>query len=126
MEHRWGQRRQTNVTVRFVTMPSTTGIGRLVNISPTGAFMETSLNLRLLSLLYLELAEQPTIPGLSGRLAATVVRRGSTGIGGSMGVGLEWCEFAADTTPVYARLARGLHELADTYQLPLPSIPDAR
>jgi hypothetical protein len=79
MEHRWGQRRSTNVTVRFRTMPSTSGMGRLVNIS----------------------------------------RRGS------MGVGLEWCEFAAETTPVYARLARGLL-LTDTYQLPLPSIPDAR
>jgi hypothetical protein len=118
MEHRWGQRRSTNVTVRFRTMPSTNGIGRLVNISPTGAFMETNLNLRLLSLVYLEVDEQPAAEGLSGRLAATVVRRGS------MGVGLEWCEFAAETTPVYARLARGL--LADTYQLPLPSIPDAR
>jgi hypothetical protein len=120
MEHRWGQRRSTNVSVRFITMPSTTGTGRLVNISPTGAFMETNLNLRLLSLVYLELAEQPTSSGLSGRLAATVVRRDPTG------VGLEWCEFAAETTPVYARLARGLHELAETYQLPLPSIPDAR
>src|ERR1700736_6765453 len=100
MEHRWGQRRPTNVSVRFITMPSTTGVGRLVNISPTGAFMETNVNLRLLSLLHLELAEQPTTSSLSGRLAATVVHRGL------MGVGLEWCEFTAETTQVYARLAR--------------------
>ncbi|MDP9013371.1 MAG: PilZ domain-containing protein [Pseudomonadota bacterium] len=117
MEHRWGQRRQTNVTVRFVTMPSTTGIGRLVDISSTGAFMETSVNLRLLSLLYLELAEQPSGDGINGRLAATVVRRSAAG------VGLEWCEFAAETTQAYACLARGWR---DSGQLPLPSIPDAR
>ncbi|MDP8984747.1 MAG: hypothetical protein M3N97_06810 [Pseudomonadota bacterium] len=114
MEHRWGQRRQTNVTVRFVTMPSTCGVGRLSDISSTGAFMETSVNLRLLSLLYLELAEQPTGDAINGRLAATVVRRSETG------VGLEWCEFAAETTQVYACLAHGWR---DAGQLPLPSIP---
>lgn len=117
MEHRWGQRRQTNVAVRFVTNPSTNGVGRLLDISSTGAFIETDSKLRLLSLLYLELAEQPTGSGINGRLAATVVRHGSGGFG------LEWCEFAAETTQAYARLAGGWH---DSYQLPLPSIPDAR
>lgn len=117
MEHRWGQRRRTNVTVRFITTPSTTGVGRLLDMSSTGAFMETNSNLRLLSLLYLELAEQPDINGISGRLAATVVRRDSRG------VGLEWCEFAAETTKAYARLAKGWN---DSHQLPLPSMPDNR
>ena len=122
MEHRWGQRRRTTVSVRFITMPSTTGLGRLLDISPTGAFMETDSNLRLLSLLYLEsaeldLVEHSAMTGISGRLAATVVRRNS------MGVGLEWCEFAAETTPAYARLAKGCN---DAHQLPLPSKPDAR
>lgn len=120
MEHRWGQRRSTNVTVRFVTLPATTGIGRLLDLSSTGAFMETNLNLRLLSLLYLEPAEEPVATGASGRLAATVVRRGPTG------VGLEWCEFGAETTQVYARLAGRSHHFADAYQLQLPAIPDVR
>ena len=120
MEHRWGQRRPTNVTVRFVTMPATTGIGRLLNLSSTGAFMETNLNLRLLSLLYLEPVDQPSDTSATGRLAATVVRQGPTG------VGLEWCEFGAEMTQVYARLAGGSYDLAGAHQLQLPAMFDAR
>ena len=113
MEHHWGQRRSTDVTVQIFTRPATTGIGRLVNISSTGAFMETRLPLRLLSLLYLQPTDPPPIASASGRLAATVVRFDGTG------VGLEWCEFAAETTPVYARLAAGSSDPVDAPRLPL-------
>jgi hypothetical protein len=114
-----GQRRSTNVTVQFFTRPATIGIGRVVNVSATGAFMETQLPLRLLSLLYLEPTDQLPADSTSGRIAATVVRCGATG------VGLEWCEFAAETTKVYARLATGSNDLADAHQWPLPAMPDA-
>ena len=80
--------------------------------------METQLPLRLLSLLYLEPMDQIPADGTSGRIAATVVRYGATG------VGLEWCEFAAETTKVYARLATGLNDLADVHQWMLPAMPD--
>jgi hypothetical protein len=114
-----GQRRSTNVTVQFFTRPATIGIGRVVNVSATGAFMETQLPLRLLSLLYLEPTDQLPTDSTSGRIAATVVRWDATG------VGLEWCEFAAETTKVYARLAAGTNDLADAHQWPLPAMPDA-
>jgi hypothetical protein len=114
-----GQRRSTNVTVQFFTRPATIGIGRVVNVSPTGAFMETQLPLRLLSLLYLEPTDQPPADSTSGRIAATVVRCSATG------VGLEWCEFAAETTKVYARLSTGPNDFADAHQWPLPAMPDA-
>jgi hypothetical protein len=118
MEHHRGQRHATDVTVQFFTRPDAIGIGRVLNVSATGAFMETRLPLRPLALLYLE----PTIrlpDGSSERIAATVVRCTPTG------VGLEWCEFAAEATRAYARLAAASTDLADEHQLPLPAMPDA-
>ena len=89
MEHRWGRRYDTDVAVRFVALPATIGSGRVTNISLTGAFMETACKLRLLSVVYIEDLDSGKERGKSAaakRLAATVVRRCSAG------VGLEWCE----------------------------------
>jgi hypothetical protein len=115
MEHQRGQRRSTNVAVRFFTRPATSGIGRVLNVSSTGAFLETQLPLRLLSLLYLEPADESNC----GHIAATVVRCSASG------VGLEWYEFAAETSKAYAHLAAGSNEFADSHQLSLPGMPDA-
>jgi len=94
------------------------GTGFMTNISPTGAFMETQFPLRPLSVIYLEPTDPPLADGVTGRIAATVVRHDTTG------VGLEWCEFAAETTKVYAWLSDGSNDLT-AYQLPLPTMPDA-
>ena len=80
--------------------------------------METERPLRLLSLVYLEPTDPLRADGTSGRIAATVVRCGQTG------VGLEWCEFGAEATSAYARLATGSNGLADTHQWPLPAMPE--
>jgi len=99
MEHRWGRRYDTDVEVRFVALPATIGSGRVTNISLTGAFMETSCKLRLLSIIYIEGLDSNKDRDRNGaakRLAATVVRRCSAG------VGLEWCarcSFAAPPVP---------------------------
>ena len=119
MQHR-GQRHRTNVTVRFFTRPATIGVGSVINISPTGAFMQTGAALRLLSIIYLEPSDPPLAQGIVGRIAATVVRSDDTG------VGLEWCEFAAETTKAYAWLADGSADFADGHQLTLPAMPEAR
>lgn len=119
MEKHRGQRRSTDVTVQFFTRPATTGTGRVLNVSATGAFMETQLPLRLLSVLYLEPTDTLLAGGTGGRIAATVVRCSATG------VGLEWCEFGAEATRVYARLVTGSNDLVDEHQLPLPAMPDA-
>jgi len=95
------------------------GIGRVLNVSATGAFMETPLPLRLLSVLYLVPADQLPTDGTGGRIAATVVRCSASG------VGLEWCEFGAETTKAYALLVTGSSDLADEHQLSLPALPDA-
>jgi hypothetical protein len=80
--------------------------------------METQFTLRLLSLVYLQPTDLLPSDGAAGRIAATVVRHSATG------VGLEWCEFGADATRVYARLAAGSNDLGEEGQLPLPAAPD--
>ena len=83
MDHRWGQRQATNVAVHVVATSGRTGAARVVNVSLTGAYLETSVLLRLHSLVYLG----------SKRVAAIVVRHDA------LGVGVEWCE----------ALAKGVH-----------------
>ncbi len=113
MEHRWGQRQSTDVMVRFVNLPATIGMGRLLNISVTGAYMETPLRLRRLSLVYLEPAAPSSSLRRFRRIAASVVRLDETG------VGLEWSDVDARSTPVFARFANLPAALIDDPCLPL-------
>jgi hypothetical protein len=99
MEHRWGRSQPTNLMVRFIVMSGMTGVGRLLNISSTGAFLATTARLRPLSLVYLEPAAAPFWEIQSRRIAASVVRQDA------IGVGLEWCDAAAETTNVVSRMA---------------------
>ena len=98
MEHRWGRRQSTNLFVRFFASSGATGIGCVLNISSTGAFLATTARLRPLSLVYLEPAGATFWQIQSRRIAASVVREDASG------VGLEWCEAAAETTNVVTRL----------------------
>src|SRR5580692_11404827 len=86
MDHRWGQRQATNLAVQVVARSGRTGAARVVNVSLTGAYLETSVRFRLNTLVYLA----PFVPGNSAagskRIAAHVVRHDA------LGVGLEWCE----------------------------------
>lgn len=115
MEHRWGRRRSSDVTVQFMARPAMIGTGRVINISVTGAFMATTVPLRILSLLYVA----PKGAWLDNRdtecLVAYVVRRDATG------VGLEWCESAEDPRSVNDRLAALRGEAVDALNLPSPS-----
>lgn len=99
MDHRWGRRQPTDVAVRFVAKAGMTGTGRVLNISSTGAYLETHVPLRLLSLVYLE--PDTSVSGDDTRrcVAASVVRRDARG------VGLEWCDFSIGATTLSARLA---------------------
>jgi hypothetical protein len=97
MEHRWGHRKSTDVAVRFVALPATIGTGRVINVSMTGAFMETRVQLRLLSLVYLEPFAAVGDDELMSRLVASVVRQTP------FGVGLEWCDSTA-SAKAYTRL----------------------
>jgi hypothetical protein len=95
MDKRRGRRDNTDVAVRFVALPSTIGTGRVTNVSLSGAFMETKCKLALHAVIYIEGLDSPKERGKAGiarRLAATVVRRCSAG------VGLEWCAEQSQST----------------------------
>jgi hypothetical protein len=97
MEHRWGRREPTDVAVNFV-LYGTTGTGRVLNVSLTGAYLETSIPPRLLSVVYLQLVGAAAADGEAQRIAASVVRRDP------WGVGLEWCESEGVLRRGHARL----------------------
>jgi hypothetical protein len=86
MEHRWGRRQSTDVTVEFLARSGKVGNGRVLNISSTGAYLQTAVSLPLNSLVYLEPTAPMPIVGNIRRIAASVVRQDARG------VGLEWCE----------------------------------
>lgn len=97
MEHRWGSRQVIDVPVRFIALPATIGAGRITNVSMTGAFLETRMQLRPMALLYVEMIHRSQEPGRRRRLSASVVRRTE------LGVGIEWCE-PASKSPLYTQL----------------------
>jgi hypothetical protein len=97
MEHRWGQRIVTDVPVSLVGSPAAIGVGRIVNVSTTGALVQTRLPLPLLTLVHLEAGGTLSYLVPIGRLTGCVVRHGASEIG------IEWCD--ADSDAVLQLLA---------------------
>jgi hypothetical protein len=98
MEHRWGRRQPTSLMVHLFAKLGPIGAGRVLNVSSTGAYLETRVPLRLHSFLYLEPAPSVSFDGTIRRIAASVVRRDMRG------VGLEWCESTTARSSLNARL----------------------
>ena len=129
MEHRWGEREARDVAVYFVTNSGTAGTGRVLDVSLTGAYLETSVPLRLLSVIYLKPDGTAFTLGKAQCIAATVVRSDGRG------VGLEWSESTAEMAKGQARLAilaRGTVNESESHsrrrqstQLPVPAPPMA-
>jgi len=88
MEHRWGQRVPIDLPVRLIGTPGAIGTGCIRDISVTGAFVQTNLNLSLLTLVHIEpIILSPNVSD-SRRLPAYVTRAAADGIG------VEWCDLA--------------------------------
>jgi hypothetical protein len=85
MEHRWGRRQVADIAVQCASHPDLRGTGRILNLSLTGAYLQTALPLRLSALVRLRLATPMCAAGNTRFIAASVVRRDA------LGVGLEWC-----------------------------------
>jgi hypothetical protein len=49
MEHRWGSRIPVDIGVRISARPSTIGVGRILDLSTSGAWIRARLTLRVLS-----------------------------------------------------------------------------
>ena len=85
MEHRFGQRFRCGTAVRLSSGDGVTGGGRLANVSLSGAYVETALDLPLFALI--EIATE--------RRDHEVEMRGSVVRKDSRGVGVEWSETPA-------------------------------
>ena len=86
MEHRWGQRIDCGSTVRISAGPGITGVGRLRNVSSSGAFLETALSLPQYSRITLVVSRHAGSADRELETQASVVRKAADG------VGIEWCE----------------------------------
>jgi hypothetical protein len=87
MEHRCGKRTPVNVDVRLIGASGVTGVGRMLDVSATGAFINTLIDLPVLTPVNIEpIDHHPHLPEARA-VAAFVVRRTASGLG------LEWSEF---------------------------------
>lgn len=85
MEHRWGSRRPCKVRVHLTAGAGISGLGRLRDISISGAFLETALPLPVFAQLEIDVVQRDgTLRVLE--FPAVVVRHDTSG------VGIEWCD----------------------------------
>jgi hypothetical protein len=94
MEHRWGRRIPCRLYVRLTGGAGVSGAGRLRDVSMSGAFIDTALDLPQLA--QVELAVVRDDPPREITMMASVVRVERDGIA------VEWCEMSAG--PVCALL----------------------
>ena len=92
MDHRWGERIQVDFPVRLTAHPFAKRDGRLTDLSVSGAYIKTSVLIRLRSRLEVTLLASPWARHEAVVVEAYVARRYREGLG------IEWCEFAP--TPV--------------------------
>jgi hypothetical protein len=89
MEQRWGFRQSTDVLVRLLAGRATIGTGRMLNISLSGAFLETRTSMLEAVPIELEAVSVPHGSGTNRLIGANIVRRTHAG------AGIEWV-FAPD------------------------------
>lgn len=108
MEHRWGPRRPCRARVCVSAGGGITGIGRLRDVSMSGAFLETALPLPIFAQLAVAVLRDD---GATHQLefSAVVVRHDQNG------VGIEWCD--PNPGPICRALNCGL-ECAHSRGLP--------
>jgi hypothetical protein len=87
MEHRCGKRTPVDIDVRLIGASGVTGVGRMLDVSATGAFIHTLIELPVLTPVYIEPLDLRR-PFLEARGVAAFVARRTTS-----GLGLEWAEF---------------------------------
>ena len=89
MEHRWGRRIACGTPVRLTTAGALIDHCRLRDVSMSGAFIETTLELPMLARISLTVLRAE--PQAECEISASVVRLARDG------VGVEWCETPAGT-----------------------------
>jgi hypothetical protein len=89
MEHRWGQRFTVDLAVRVAGKPYNVRMGRLVDLSASGAYIQVAAGLRLLSRVQLAITSLPHRHAHPTPMIAAFVARTSRD-----GIGVEWCDYA--------------------------------
>jgi hypothetical protein len=112
MEQRWGERIQVDFPVRLMAHPFAKRDGRLTDLSVSGAYIETSVLIRLKSRLVVTLLASPWARQDAAVLHAYVARKYR------QGVGIEWCEFAP--APVGSLLRTVAHRRYAFHRRPPP------
>ena len=88
MEHRWGERIRVDFPVRLMTHAFSKRDGRLIDLSVSGAYIQTDVLIRPHSRLTVTLLSSRWTRHEGTVVCAYVTRRYREG------VGIEWCEFA--------------------------------
>jgi hypothetical protein len=88
MEHRWGQRFEVDILVRVHSRPYAVRTGRLIDVSMSGGYIVTGMDLRELRRLQIALVLPHRFSHATPMISAYVARRHRDGIG------VEWCDFA--------------------------------
>jgi hypothetical protein len=114
MEHRWGQRRNISKSVQLRTQGGSVALGRMLNVSLSGAFVQTSLKARPLAQVQLQIISSKR-PRTTTQIDAQIIRLTETGLG------LEWHEFGGEKILNFlAEHGDGLRELVTPVQVPTP------
>ena len=114
MEHRWGERIRVDIPVKISGHPFNVRVGRLANLSVSGAFLEADFDLRMLSRIQVTI-DLPRVKHEAPFIPAYIARKYKGGIG------IEWCEFAPQP------ISELLHMLSIRRHSPLrrPEVPSA-
>jgi PilZ domain-containing protein len=88
VEHRWGQRKSINASVQLRTQGGIVALGRLLNASLSGAFVQTPLRVPPLSRVLLIIPVESS--HVTAQVEGLIVRHTDSGMG------LEWSEFAGE------------------------------
>ena len=99
MEHRWGRRIAVEIPIRIGAMLFSTKRALITNLSLSGAFIKTHVDLRVLSHLQVVL----DIPGRPRREAVSVM--GYVARKAEDGIGVEWVDFAPSVVAEIIRAA---------------------
>jgi hypothetical protein len=87
MEHRCGKRTTVDIDVRLIGASGAIGVGRMLDVSATGAFIHTLIEVPVLTPVDIEPIDPHGHLPEARAVAAFVVRRTTSGLG------LEWSEF---------------------------------
>lgn len=99
MEHRWGERVPLSIPVRLTGYPFSVRVGRLTNLSVSGAQIKADFEVRLLSRIHVAIELPQRSKHEAPTITAYVTRKFRDGIG------IEWCEFAPNAVGELLRSA---------------------